>query len=205
MLSVCANRFALAGCVQLRVCGVRRLVRRRRRILFGPHRWHWRSFGQVLGSSDAVQRRRDAVLLLSAGTYLSYTAMTTLNRSGIDVDGADLWVGGPHRVGSRRQLAVITSVPNMRRTGVNCSMLDGRNQLPREGWPAEALSADRGGRGQADRQSQSALGSCRTLALTRTGEMRCEICCTTDGYTHEAGATPESRCHESVTSRYERA
>ncbi|MGU3438144.1 hypothetical protein ACNHUS_34690 [Actinomycetes bacterium M1A6_2h] len=50
------------------------------------------------GSSAALFGRRDAVLLLLAGAGLSYTAIAALDRSEVSADGADLWVGGAHRV-----------------------------------------------------------------------------------------------------------
>ncbi|MGU3432614.1 hypothetical protein ACNHUS_06310 [Actinomycetes bacterium M1A6_2h] len=50
------------------------------------------------GSSAALFGRRDAVLLLLAGAGLSYTAIAALDRSEVSTDGADVWVGGAHRI-----------------------------------------------------------------------------------------------------------
>lgn len=50
------------------------------------------------GSTEALFGRRDALLLLLAGTGLSYRAIAGLDRSDVATDGRSLWIGGSHRV-----------------------------------------------------------------------------------------------------------
>lgn len=50
------------------------------------------------GSIEALFGRRDAVLLLLAGAGLSYTAIASLDRTDVSVDGPDVWIGGGHRI-----------------------------------------------------------------------------------------------------------
>lgn len=50
------------------------------------------------GSTAALFGRRDAVLLLLAGTGLSYNAIAELDRGDISVDGGSIWIDGHHRI-----------------------------------------------------------------------------------------------------------
>ncbi|WP_052064959.1 hypothetical protein [Rhodococcoides fascians] len=60
-----------------------------------------------VGSTETLFGRRDALLLLLAGTGLSYRAIAGLDRSDIATDGSSLWIGGHHRIridpGERRR------------------------------------------------------------------------------------------------------
>ncbi|MDV8079548.1 hypothetical protein R4P47_23545 [Rhodococcus sp. IEGM 1370] len=50
------------------------------------------------GSTAALFGRRDAALLLLAGTGMSYNAIAELDRGDLSVDGVNVWIGGRHRL-----------------------------------------------------------------------------------------------------------
>jgi hypothetical protein len=52
----------------------------------------------VAGTTEALFGRRDAILLLLSGAGLSYRAIVDLDRTDVEVDGDDVWIGGRHRI-----------------------------------------------------------------------------------------------------------
>ncbi|OZF55594.1 hypothetical protein [Rhodococcus sp. 14-2470-1a] len=52
----------------------------------------------VSGTTEALFGRRDAVLLMFAGTGFSYRAIADLDRTDVSIDGQDVRIGGSHRV-----------------------------------------------------------------------------------------------------------
>jgi hypothetical protein len=52
----------------------------------------------TFGSTAALFGRRDAVLLVLAGTGLSYRAIAGLDRTDVTIDGDSVWIEGRHRI-----------------------------------------------------------------------------------------------------------
>ncbi|MBY6414670.1 MULTISPECIES: hypothetical protein [unclassified Rhodococcus (in: high G+C Gram-positive bacteria)] len=50
------------------------------------------------GTNEALFGCRDAILLLLAGAGLSYQAIVDLDRTDVEVDGQDVWIGDRHRI-----------------------------------------------------------------------------------------------------------